>query len=236
MTTPISLMHEHHSTTILDETSLNRLDGLYLFYHKQWWCKRQMFYRFKKCNAFFNGMALVIMATSVVIGSVWKDSFVVVGLTSFATLLKGWNDFKKYSFKMDMCKFAYKTYEKTLIELGNYVRAGMDDSSMSSLLTIPSRISRPPRMTGTSKVTTSTSVTNPLKKKHKNPEHTQDPHLHPQHAKKKKTPPSREKEENTTPTERGSLSLPTTSTDSQSSHTQAKETIKRNPSETKPFI
>ena len=128
MTSPVSLMNEHHSTTILDAESLNRLDGLYLFYHKQWWCKRQMFYRFKKCNAFFNGMALVIMAASVVIGSVWKDSFVVVGLTSSATLLKGWNDFKKYSFKMDMCKFAYTTYEKTLIELRNYVRAGMDDS------------------------------------------------------------------------------------------------------------
>ena len=135
MTSPVSLMNEHHSTTILDAESLNRLDGLYLFYHKQWWCKRQMFYRFKKCNAFFNGMALVIMAASVVIGSVWKDSFVVVGLTSSATLLKGWNDFKKYSFKMDMCKFAYTTYEKTLIELRNYVRAGMDDSSMSSFLT-----------------------------------------------------------------------------------------------------
>ena len=36
---------------------------------------------------------------------------------------------------MDMCKFAYTTYEKTLIELRNYVRAGMDDASMSSFLT-----------------------------------------------------------------------------------------------------
>ena len=88
MTILVSLMNEHHSTTILDAESLNRLDGLYLFYHKQWWCKRQMFYRFKKCNAFFNGMALVLMAASVVIGCVWKDSFVVVGLTSFATLFQ----------------------------------------------------------------------------------------------------------------------------------------------------
>ena len=94
--------------------SLHRLDGLYSFYHKQWWCRREMFYNFKKCNAFFNGLALLIIAVSVVVASVWKDSFVVVGMTSFATLLKGWNDFKNYSFKMDMCKFAYTTYEKTL--------------------------------------------------------------------------------------------------------------------------
>ena len=75
---------------------------------------------FKKCNAFFNGLALLIIAVSVVVASIWKDSFVVVGMTSFATLLKGWNDFKKHSFKMDMCKFAYTTYKKTLIELRNY--------------------------------------------------------------------------------------------------------------------
>ena len=86
-----------------------------------------MFYHFKKCNAFFNGLALLIIALSVVVASVWKDSFVVVGMTSFATLLEGWNDFKNYSFKMDMCKFAYTTYEKTLIELRNYARVGIDE-------------------------------------------------------------------------------------------------------------
>ena len=81
-----------------------------------------MFKHFKTCNAFFNGLALLIMAVSVVVASVWEDSFVVVGMTSFATLLKGWNYFKKYSFKIDMCKFAYATYEKALIELRNYAR------------------------------------------------------------------------------------------------------------------
>ena len=33
-----------------------------------------------------------------------------------------WNDFKKFSFKVYICRFAYTTYEKTLIELKTYVR------------------------------------------------------------------------------------------------------------------
>ena len=37
-------------------------------------------------------------------------------------MVKGWNDFKKFSLKVDMCRFAYKTYEKTLIELKTYVQ------------------------------------------------------------------------------------------------------------------
>ena len=56
------------------------------------------------------------------------------GIDSFATLVKGWSDFKKYSFKMDMCRFVYTTYEKTLIELRNHAQAGVDEHQMNSFL------------------------------------------------------------------------------------------------------
>ena len=134
MSIPISLLDEQHSTSVVDLDTLVRLDDLFFFYHKQWWYRRQSFYRFKKFNAILNGIALLIMAISVVVASVWEHSFVVVGLTSFATLLKGWNDFKKYAFKMDMCKFAYTTYEKALIELRSYVRSGMNADDLDEFL------------------------------------------------------------------------------------------------------
>jgi len=136
MTTKVSLLDESHHTTLNDFETLKRLDDLYAFYHKQWWCRRQMFYRFKRFNALFNGMALLIMALSLVVGSVWKKkSFAMIGLTAFATLIKGWSDFKKYSFKMDICRFAYTTYEKTLIELRNHTRMGIDERNMNTFLT-----------------------------------------------------------------------------------------------------
>ena len=106
----------------LDADLLRRLDDLYAYYHKQWWCRRQMFYYYKMCHGFLNALALIVMAAVVVIGSVRENSFVVVGLTAFGTVVKGWNDFKRFSFKVDMCQFAYTTYEKTLIELKTYVR------------------------------------------------------------------------------------------------------------------
>ena len=37
-------------------------------------------------------------------------------------IVKGWNDFKKFSLKMDMCRFAYTSYAKTLSELRTRVR------------------------------------------------------------------------------------------------------------------
>ena len=126
MSTVVTLLNGSSSRTrvrsSLDADSLRRLDDLYAYYHKQWWCRRQMFYFFKWCHGFLNALALLVMAAGVVVGSVRENSFVVVGLTTFGTVVKGWNDFKKFSLKVDMCRFAYTTYEKTLIELKTYVR------------------------------------------------------------------------------------------------------------------
>ena len=81
-----------------------------------------MFYHFKWCHGLLNGLALLLMASSVAMGALRKESFVMVGLTALGTVVKGWNDYKNFSFKVDMCRFAYTTYEKTLIELRTYVR------------------------------------------------------------------------------------------------------------------
>ena len=72
----------------IDPDFLHRMDGLYAFYHRQWWYRRQMFYHFKHCHGFLNGLALLIMAMSVVVGAVWEDSLVMIGLTAFGTVVK----------------------------------------------------------------------------------------------------------------------------------------------------
>ena len=106
----------------IDELSLHHMDGLFAHYHRQGWYRRQMFYHFKRCYGFLNGVALLVVAMSMVVGAVWEDSFVMIGLTAYGTVIKGRNEFKNFSMKMDMCRFAYATYEKTLIELRTYVR------------------------------------------------------------------------------------------------------------------
>ena len=126
MSTSVCLLDEP-LTSGVDLDVLRHLDGLYASYHKYWWCRRQMFGYYKLCNAILNGLALLTAAASIVVGSVWKDGYVAVGLTALATVLKGWNELKKYSLKMDMTQFAYTTYEKTLTELRNYALGGVEE-------------------------------------------------------------------------------------------------------------
>ena len=82
-----------------------------------------MYLYFKRCYTLCNVVTLLISSASMIVGSVWHESFVMVALRAAAAFVKGWSDFKKYSHKMDMCRFAYITYEKTLMERKNYVRA-----------------------------------------------------------------------------------------------------------------
>ena len=95
---------------------MEQLEGLHARYHKHWWCRLQIYLYFKRCHTFCNVVTLLILV-SMIVARAWKDTFVMVALTAAATFVKGWSDFKKYPHKMDMCRFAYTTYEKTLIEL-----------------------------------------------------------------------------------------------------------------------
>ncbi|KAL9979723.1 hypothetical protein ACROYT_G017429 [Oculina patagonica] len=74
------------------------------------------------CHASLNALALFIVAAGIIAGSLTENSVIVACLTSAGTVVKGWNDFKKYSFKVDVCRFAYTSYDKTLIELRTYAR------------------------------------------------------------------------------------------------------------------
>ena len=101
---------------------LQRMDSLYAFYHKQWWCHRKVLNQYKSYSALFNGVALLLMAAGLVVGPVWNHYTLVACLTAVGTVVKGWSEFKKFSVKVGMCQFAYTTYAKALIELRTYAR------------------------------------------------------------------------------------------------------------------
>ena len=101
---------------------LQRMDSLFAFYHKQWWCYRKLLNGYKFYNALFNGLALLLMAAGMIAGPILNNSTLVACLTAVGTVVKGWSEFKKFSVKVDMCRFAYTTYAKALIELRTYGR------------------------------------------------------------------------------------------------------------------
>ena len=81
----------------------------------QWWCDREMLNR---CNA----LTLLIVAAGMVVGAEFENALWAMCLTAAATVVKGWNELKNLAFKVDMTRYAFTTYEKTMNELLTYAR------------------------------------------------------------------------------------------------------------------
>ena len=64
----------------LEPDVVQTLDSLYAFYHCQWWC-----YVFKVHQALTNGLALLVVAAGMIVGS--KNTIVVTSVTTARTVI-----------------------------------------------------------------------------------------------------------------------------------------------------
>ena len=137
MVTTISLLEEEEEEEEEDgvdgQATLVRLDAWYAYYHRHWWCRRRQFTHFKRAHLWWNGLALLLMASGLIVGSVLKNSWVIAGLAAVSTLVKGWIDFRNWGTLVQLSRFAYTTYAKTLIELRTWARSG-DDGDPAAFL------------------------------------------------------------------------------------------------------
>ena len=135
MVTTLSLLEEEEEEEdgVDGQAMLGHLDAWYAYYHRHWWCRRRQFTRFKQAHLWWNGLALLLMASGLIVGPVLKNSWVVAGLAAVSTLVKGWIDFRNWGTLVQLSQFAYTTYAKTLIELRTWVRSG-DDGDPAAFL------------------------------------------------------------------------------------------------------
>ena len=125
MVTPISILNGptfRRATLRLEPVLAQQLDSLFAFYHRQWWCQRQIISHYKRYNGLLNGLALLIMAAGMLVGPTLNNSVIATIITAVGVVVNGWNDFKNFFLKVDMCRFAPTTYLKTLSELRMHVR------------------------------------------------------------------------------------------------------------------
>ena len=103
------------------------MNPVYMYHHRQWWCHRQMFIRFKRIYTILNILSLLITSLGLIIGPVLQNVLLKSILAAIGMFIKGWKDFKRYSIKMDMSKFAYSTHAKALTELHTLQSPPTDD-------------------------------------------------------------------------------------------------------------
>ena len=112
----------NHISNKLSNEQLSKLKALYQFYHKKYWLFKMTFKYFKKAELACNIGSVALVVAGTVVGGVTLNPIALGTISGVGLLLKTLSEFKNYKKKIEMCKFAYTSYEKVLIDLWSFMR------------------------------------------------------------------------------------------------------------------
>ena len=130
-----SIFNWNHISKELTEEQVAKLKALYKFYHKKYWLYKMTFKYFKKANLVCNIGSVALVVTGTVVGGVTLNPIVLGTISGVGLLLKTYSEAKNYKRKIEICKFAYTSYEKVLTDLRSFMR-GIEYSVLPSSRTL----------------------------------------------------------------------------------------------------
>ena len=113
-----SIFNWNHVSEKLTDDQISELKALYKFYHKKYWLYKASFKSFKKMDMACNIGSVVLIVTGTVVGGVTLNPIPLGIISGSGVLLKTYSEAKNYKRKIEMCKFAYTSYEKVLTHYG----------------------------------------------------------------------------------------------------------------------
>ena len=112
----------NHIDTSIDEATLSAIKTFYRFYHRRWWSYRKTYRKYKRLNltATLGSSSLIVAGT--IAGGVTMNPIILGIIAGAGLLLKTYTEIKSFERKIEMCKYAYTTYEKVLSDLRSCLR------------------------------------------------------------------------------------------------------------------
>ena len=124
-----SIFGFNHIDPRIQEEELEEIKKLFRFYHKRFWCLKRAHRRFKKMNLLINLTSSGLVAIGTIAGAATMNPIVLGVISGLGLVLKTSNEMKNLKSKIEMAKFAFTTYEKTLSDLRFALRGGNFDQT-----------------------------------------------------------------------------------------------------------
>ena len=112
-----SIFDFNHIDPHIQEEELEEIKNLFRFYHKRFWCLKQAHSRFKKMNLLMNCTSSGLIAIGTIAGAATLNPIVLGVISGVGLIMKTAMEMKNLKSKIEMSKFAFTTYEKTLSDL-----------------------------------------------------------------------------------------------------------------------
>ena len=117
-----SIFNWNHISDKLSADQISELKALYKFYHKKYWLFKMTFKYYKKAELSCNIVAALLVVIGTITGAVTLNPVILGTISGSGLLLKTYSEAKNFKGKIEMCKFAYTSYEKVLTELRSFMR------------------------------------------------------------------------------------------------------------------
>lgn len=118
----MSLYNWNHIDKKLSEAEVKTLKDLYAYYHKKTWCYKKGYRHFKLVNATLNLASISLTSIGTIAGAVTLNPIILGCITGSGVVLQGFIRMRKYGKKIEMCKFAFTSYQKILNKIRSYLR------------------------------------------------------------------------------------------------------------------
>ena len=112
----------NHIDTSIDEATLSMIKTFYRFYHRRWWSYRKTYRYHKRLNLSCKLGSSSLIAAGTIAGGITLNPIILGVIAGAGLLLKTFTDYKHFERKIEMCKYAYTTYEKVLSDLRSCLR------------------------------------------------------------------------------------------------------------------
>ena len=112
----------NHIDTSIPEETLSMLKEFFRFYHRRWWCYRKTYRKCKRTSLLCKLGSSSLIAAGTIAGGITMNPIILGVIAGAGLVLKTFTDYAKHEKKIEMCKYAYTTYEKVLSDLRSCLR------------------------------------------------------------------------------------------------------------------
>ena len=120
----------NHISDKLTEDQISELKALYKNYHRLFKCFEIKYKRLKRLRMSLEMSSIRLTVIGSVVGAVTLNPIVIACVAGPGVLIQGYLTKSDLYNRVDRCRFAYKTYEKILVQLKSFLRGLPYDISL----------------------------------------------------------------------------------------------------------
>ena len=119
----------NHISSILNDDEVMKLKTLYKSYHRLQMCYKWKYKKLRRLKLSLELSSIGLTTTGAITGSITLNPIILGLLTGSGIMIQAYLTKSDLNKRVDRCKFAFTSYERTLIQLKSFLRGLPYDES-----------------------------------------------------------------------------------------------------------